>query len=360
MITVSTDSLNVVKEVVEVLQNGGLVIYPTETCYGVGVDATNADSVKKLLKYKKRPSGKAISIAVSSLEMAKEYVEINQRAEEIFNTLLPGPFTIVCKSKHKTDKRLEAENGTLGVRIPNYKLLIDIINKFGKPITATSANSSGAKTPYSLEEVYDTLSNNQKKLIDLAIDGGKLPKNPPSTVIDTTTEELTIYRHGRLNPKNIKRIQNFISDSEEDTISIAENLVKQILEQNTSTSEYFLFLLDGELGSGKTHFAKGIAKALGINKVIKSPSYNYVNEYPVPGSQRKLFHIDAWKLQDRSELETLNILGILNNYNVIIIEWPTVVFNLDPIYLENLSYVIVEFVILEANKRMIRVIENTK
>lgn len=123
---------NLIKEVIEELNNGGIIIFPTETSYGVGVDATNSNAVSKLLEYKKRPEGKAISIAVPNKESALEYVEINSSAENIYRNFLPGPVTIVSKSKHKTDKRLEAENGTLGIRIPNYRIILDILLQFKK------------------------------------------------------------------------------------------------------------------------------------------------------------------------------------------------------------------------------------
>src|SRR3989344_8426246 len=92
---------SVLEEATGVLNRGGLIIYPTETCYGVGVDATNPDAVKKLLSYKERPEGKAISVAVADEAMAREYVDVNETAQNLYENFLPGPITVISESKHK-------------------------------------------------------------------------------------------------------------------------------------------------------------------------------------------------------------------------------------------------------------------
>jgi len=191
------------------LEKGGILIYPTETAYGVGVDATNKYAVDKVLKFKKRPEGKAISIGVSSHKMALKYVHINKTAQNLYDNFLPGALTVISKSKNMVDSRLESNKNTLGIRIPNYKFLLDLIQKLGKPITTTSANSSGKKTPYTIKDITDNLNQKQLKLIDLIIDAGDLAHNPPSTVIDTTEEELTTYRQGRINPQQIIKIFSY-------------------------------------------------------------------------------------------------------------------------------------------------------
>src|SRR3972149_9381448 len=86
---------------VEVLNRGGLVVYPTETLYGIGADATNPEAIKKLTEYKNRPFGKPYSIAVTDREMAEEYVELNETAKNLYREFLPGPLTVISKGKHK-------------------------------------------------------------------------------------------------------------------------------------------------------------------------------------------------------------------------------------------------------------------
>jgi len=137
-------SKKVINEAVKVLQKGGLVVFPTETLYGIGADATNPKAIKKLNNYKKRPFGKPYSIAVSDQKMAEEYVELNQTARNLYRQFLPGPVTIVSSGKHKVAPGVESETGTLGIRIPDYPLVTEIVKNLGKPITATSANATTA------------------------------------------------------------------------------------------------------------------------------------------------------------------------------------------------------------------------
>src|SRR3989304_1221808 len=96
---------------VKVLKTGGLVIYPTETCYGAGVDATNQKSVAKVLKYKTRREGKPLSIAVTDQKMASRYVKLNATAKNLYKQFLPGPLTVVSAGKHRVASGVESETG---------------------------------------------------------------------------------------------------------------------------------------------------------------------------------------------------------------------------------------------------------
>lgn len=322
---VDSQDSNIVDRAVSVLKSGGLIVYPTETAYGVGVDATNLRAVSRLLEYKKRPEGKAISIGCSDKSMAEEYVEINSTAENIYTQFLPGPVTVISKSKGKVDERLESENGTLGIRIPDAEPILTIIKGFGKPVTTTSANSAGKKTPYSIKDVLDTLSERQKALIDLMIDGGTLPKRQTSTVIDTTTEQLKTYRQGSINFQDPKsNVQEIVTGAVNETIELAERLMSENME--LLSDKPVVFLLNGELGAGKTHFVKGIAKALGIGRTIKSPTYTYVSEYKYSKNelQGKLFHLDAWRINNISDLENLDVKSWMEPGNIIAVEWPEI------------------------------------
>lgn len=188
----------VVREAVQTFRQGGLVVYPTETTYGIGADATNQQAIDKLLKYKKRREGKPLSITVADQKMAEEYVKLNASAKHIYMNFLPGPVTVVSKGKHKVSSGVESELGTLGIRIPAYPLVLDIVKEFGRPVTATGANASYKKRPYSIKDILDNISERQKSLIDLVLDAGELLHNEPSTVIDTTFDELSVLRQGAI------------------------------------------------------------------------------------------------------------------------------------------------------------------
>ena len=305
---------NVVEKAVEVLANGGIVVYPTETLYGVGADATNPKAVKKLSEYKNRPLGKPYSIAVSDIKMAEKYVELNETAKNLYEEFLPGPLTIISKGKHKVSPGIESEEGNLGIRIPDYKLVTDITRELGRPITSTSANASYKKRPYKISDILKNLSQKQKDLIDLIIDAGTLPKNDPSTVVDTTLDDPITLRQGEI---KFTQDNQILSTSEENT----QNLAKEIWQKYESHSgkRAIVFALEGEMGAGKTQFTKGLARAMGIAELITSPTFALENEY-IEG-QKKLFHFDAWRLEKPDELIALGFPELIKNKSVISIEW---------------------------------------
>lgn len=311
----------IIKKAADVLNKDGVIIYPTETCYGIGVDATNPKAVQKLLNYKGFRKGKPISIAVSDKQMAKNYVEFNKTAENLYNNFLPGPITVISMGKHKVDSKLESEKGTLGVRIPDYELTRKIIRKFGKPITATSANISNKKTPYKIEDIRKFLNSEKEKLIDLIIDAGELPKRKPSTVVSTTKEDLEIIRKGKIKFSNLNSGIS-TSRSNKETQNIANSLIKDHFKY-LNKDKCLIYALQGELGAGKTEFCKGIAKALNIKSTIKSPSYVLVREYNYSLNKKSgvFFHIDTWRMESPQELENLGFKKMLKPGNVIAVEW---------------------------------------
>lgn len=305
-------------QVVEVLKKGGLVIIPTETLYGAMVDATNPRAVKKLFLYKDRPLGKPFSIAVKDMKMAQEYVYLNETAKSLYKKYLPGPLTIVSKGRHKVAEGVENESGTLGIRIPDYDFLLKVVEKLGLPVTSTSANASYKKRPYKVSDILDNLSQKQKKLIDLIVDAGELPKNDPSTVIDTTYDDPVVLRQGEI---KIKETVEVLSRSEEDTKNIAKEL--WLKYEQYKGKRAICFALEGPMGSGKTIFTKGLALAMGIKDDVVSPTYSLEEEYDAG----KLYHIDAWRMENEKELEDIGFGKRIKNKNILAIEWADRVVN---------------------------------
>lgn len=314
---------NVIATVVQVLTAGGLVLFPTETTYAAGVDATNPTAVKKLLDYKSRREGKPLSIVVTDKRMASKYLELNPQAEQLFDRFLPGPVTIVCTGKHSVAPGVESEFGTLGIRVPDYPLIVDIVTEFGRPITATSANASGKKRPYTIADIMQNLSAKQKNLVDLVLDAGELPHNEPSTVVDTTTSTpLTLRESGRdfeLANYNFE----LASRSETETKAIAGKLL--LKNWNQIKKRPFIIALDGPLGAGKTVFAKGVAEFLQISDEVNSPTYTYLEEYDFQrhGVQGKFFHLDLWKVDSQELFDRLEIPSLLTSQfpSILVIEW---------------------------------------
>ena len=164
----------ILKEASSVIAAGGLVIYPTETTYGIGADPNNSHAIDKLLAYKSRREGKPLSVAVSDQNMAKRYVNINQQAQNFYQRFLPGAYTVISQLKNDSpiDQRVASEFKTLGIRIPNYPLVLNWLKKMDQGITATSANVSDQKRPYNIDEILEKLPSKQKNLI------GSIPISP--------------------------------------------------------------------------------------------------------------------------------------------------------------------------------------
>lgn len=295
-------------EIIELLNNHGLIIYPSDTCYGIACDPTDPVAVEKLLKYKMRREGKAISIAVTDLEMAARYADINDTARSIYTRFLPGPYTVISKSKGVVAQGIEAENGTVGIRIPDSKWLLDLVEKYGKAITATSANQSYQKTPYKIQDILENLSKKSEALLDLIIDGGELEHNPPSTVMDTTMGDIQVLRKGKFLPENSK-IHEFVSNSEAETIEFGAKLFKQY--QKNLEFRPLLFALQGDLGAGKTQFTKGLAQSMGITEQVISPTFILSREYDSPIGNR-LYHIDTWRLETDEDFESIGFRKMLD------------------------------------------------
>jgi L-threonylcarbamoyladenylate synthase len=317
-IIVKDNIQEVINKTCEVLSKGGVIIYPTETCYGIGVDATNQKGLEKLLKYKKFRGSKPISIAVSDIDMAREYVEINEMAQNIYDNYLPGPITVISLSKGNLTSPVVSIQGAVGVRYPDYPLMLEVIKAYGKPITATSANMSYKSTPYSIDKLLKDLPKKSLDLIDLIIDAGELPHNPPSTVLDTTLNTLSVLRQGKLEFEDAivhnKQIESKVTNTPEETSDMGYEFANRYILKDTP----ILVALSGELGAGKTQFTKGIGKQLGVKEIVNSPTYTIINEYPYDG--RVLAHMDTWRLMD-NELSKSGLIEHLEAGNVVVVEW---------------------------------------
>jgi len=337
-----------IKKAAKIIKNGGLVIFPSDTVYILAVDPTNETAVKKLLGFKNRWVGKAISIAVLDKKMAEKYVVLNDNAQNIYANLLPGPFTIVSSGKHKVAKGIEAENGTLGIRIPNNTWIHDLIAELGGPVTATSANLSGRTPNYSVNFV-NKLSKKKQLMIDLIVDQGKLPKNKPSTVIDATEPEIKILRRGDLITGSSKTL---ISKSEKETEKIAEFMFNKVIGDKPT-----VFGLSGDLGCGKTVFSRKIGNLLGVKEKITSPTFVIYNEYMT--EKYKFLHFDLYRLGNKFEFEEIKFLEQFatsaSSGLVACIEWPE---NMGDEYLGKLknitNYIPVNFSYVDATTREIK------
>jgi len=170
-----------IEKAVRVLSRDGLVVYPTETVYGLGADALSETAVLKVYEAKQRLLGKPISVAVSDIEMIYGIAHVSPFAERFINKFLPGPITIVLPVKNCLPGDLSGGTGTIGIRYPDNTLALELISVFDCPITATSANISGEVSPVTVDQVNVPH--------DYLLDGGLL-RGIPSTVVNLDTRKI--------------------------------------------------------------------------------------------------------------------------------------------------------------------------
>jgi len=308
----------VVTEVGRALSQGKLVVYPTETAYGLGADATHVEAIARLLEFKGGRQNKAILVVVTNVVMVQEYVSLNEAARHLYDEFLPGPVTVISLSKRRVVRELESERQTLGIRMPDHPIAQAIIKRLGRPITATSANTSGQKTPYSLEDWLKYTSKKKQELVALFVDVGHLGASPPSTVVDTTLDEPEILRQGAL---QLTQAFQRESRSTMETQQVGKEIVEKYVDRLHTTT--VLIALQGELGTGKTELTKGIARELKIKVPIISPTFQIMGEYAYDCGKvsGKLVHIDTWRLENEFEFDVLNVEKFLMPGTVMVIEW---------------------------------------
>ncbi len=195
-------SVGAIAEAAATIRDGGLVVYPTETVYGLGTDACSDEAVAKVFVAKARPLKNPISIAVDSLDMARQFTRLTPRAKVIFKKFLPGPLTLILQAKPTISKLATAGTGKVGVRVPDHPVALKLIDFVGGPITTTSANLSGKPAPSTVREALDQLG----KHIDLALDADKCKLGMPSTVVDLTGGRLEILREGPVTSEEVRKV----------------------------------------------------------------------------------------------------------------------------------------------------------
>jgi L-threonylcarbamoyladenylate synthase len=208
-----------IEEALAVLRDGGIIIHATETCYGIACDLRNLNALTRLFDAKKRPFTQPVSAL-----MAKKYLEVSPRAQQIIDTYLPGPLTIILPAREDQEEKIfvcphaliptfspkgggdnphpdllpEGEGGTthstIGLRLSSHSLASTLVSRVGSPLATTSANLHGKENPYSLKDILAQYGENPP--IDLFIDSGEIPIVPPSTVIEVQGEEVIVRRQG--------------------------------------------------------------------------------------------------------------------------------------------------------------------
>ncbi len=188
------------EKAVDAIREGELVIYPTETVYGLAADATSDEAVRQVFEAKQRPEDRPISMAVDSLSMAYQVGKISEREADVIQAFLPGPVTLLVDSRPLISDVLIPESGKVGIRIPDHPAALELVRSLGFPITSTSANLSGNPPPRRPGEAVNQLGDD----VESVMDAGEAPGGRPSTVVDVS-EGVEVIREGPVTRSEIEK-----------------------------------------------------------------------------------------------------------------------------------------------------------
>lgn len=184
------------------LRNGAVIIYPTETVYGLGADCNNENAVRKLFMIKNRDKSKPISIIAGDISMALCYVEnVSETAKSLMDAFWPGPLTLVFSAGERVNRMIRAGTDSVGVRVPGSEFCRRLALKLGNPITSTSVNISGEPECRAVKDIPRDI----KSAADIIVDGGRLTENLPSTVVSVVDMTPVILREGAISTSLIEK-----------------------------------------------------------------------------------------------------------------------------------------------------------
>jgi len=179
-------------QILSFLQDGGVIAFPTDTAYGLGADPFNEGAVRRIFEMKGRAETKPILVLVDSIAMANSIARLSDTALALAERFWPGPLTMVLPARPSVSATVTAGSETIGVRWANNVFTQRLLEAFGRPITATSANRSGLPSAVTAEEVRVQLGDS----LEMLVDGGELPAREGSTLLDVTRIPVRLLREG--------------------------------------------------------------------------------------------------------------------------------------------------------------------
>jgi len=188
------------KKAAFVLKSGGVILYPTETLYGIGAFASMGDSVERIFEIKGRPHGKPIPVLVRDKEMLAEIAEITPLASILIDEYWPGALTLILKDKANLPELVTCGTGRIALRISAHTFLQGLFDLINDPLTSTSANLSGGENLRDSDHFFETFNGK----VDLIVDSGNIPHSKGSTIVDLTLEPPQILREGDIDAQTLQ------------------------------------------------------------------------------------------------------------------------------------------------------------
>jgi L-threonylcarbamoyladenylate synthase len=187
-------------EIAGIIKRGEMIVYPSETVYGIGADIFNEAAIKKVFMAKHRPFDMPLSVGVADKEMARKIAEINDQADRLIDAFMPGPLTIIVKKKGVPDI-VTSNSQKVGIRIPDHPVALQIIRSTG-PIVATSANIHSKPDAAVMEDAKEDLGD----AVSAYLDGGPCTLGKPSTIVWLMNGEIEIIRQGAITREQIESV----------------------------------------------------------------------------------------------------------------------------------------------------------
>jgi L-threonylcarbamoyladenylate synthase len=203
----ASPDVKIIERAARLINRGEVVVCPTDTGYAFSVNALDSRAVAKVFHLKGRSYSNPIHIAVGAIEEAESYAHVNEAARYLAGHYLPGALTLVLKKKETVPSLLVAGLNTVGIRIPDNKIILQLVARVGKPLTTTSANISGKPTPYTIDEIVAQFGDSIQN-VAMILDQGPLARRDLSTIIDLTVSPPQLIRQGRVSWLEIREVLN--------------------------------------------------------------------------------------------------------------------------------------------------------
>lgn len=196
-------NFNILKKPAEIIKSGGIVIFPTETVYGIGTNVFDENAIRRIYDIKQRPLNKPISLLVSNMKMVNQVAkDITQLEYKLMEKFFPGPFTIILKKRDIVPNIVTSNQNTVGIRMPSNEITLKLIDYVGVPIATSSSNVSSKPSVTNLEDIIKDFEGKA----DYFIDGGESRIGIASTIVQVIERTPHILRQGSITEEQIKEI----------------------------------------------------------------------------------------------------------------------------------------------------------
>ncbi len=297
------DHRDVVHRAVQTLAEGGLVVFPTETVYGVGASARNVAGVQKIFEAKGRSLESPLALAIKSAEEALDYVpQMGRVAERLARRCWPGPVTLVVEKSKESGlveqlpeevRQVVVPNGTVGLRVPAHETVLAILQMLAGPIALTSANRSGEPAAVTAEQALESLGNR----VDLILDDGACRYGQPSTVVQATAGGFNCLREGVVNQSALDRLSSmiilFVCTGNTCRSPMAEVMMRSLVAEKLGCSAEELDQRGILIASAGIAAAPGCAPSAEAVVVMKEKSLCLANHASQPLTEKLVRHADV-------------------------------------------------------------------